>query len=212
MRGDILFLQKTAIKFFAHKGRIFPWRETNDPYVILVSELFLQKTTSKQVLEIFDDFFKTYPTIKSLAEANVKELEAKIKKLGLAKKASFLKEIAIAIMNTYDGKIPSDRGLLELKGVGMYTANATLCFAFNKKVPIIDTNIARLLRRYLGIKGDKPAYADKSLWKLAESILPEKRYKEFNYGLLDISAIYCRPKPLCRSCPLKTHCYYVTAS
>ena len=202
------YLQKAIVNFFKREGRDFPWRQTNDPYVILVSELLLQKTTARQVLEVFDEFFDKYPSVSKLAKADLKTLKSIIGKLGLVKRAIFLRELANDIEKIYGGEVPDNTKLLKLKGVGMYTANAVLCFAYGKRVPVVDSNVARVLRRYFGIKGNKPAYADKALWKIAEAILPYECYREFNYGLLDISAKHCRPKPLCDECPLKEHCYY----
>ena len=207
-REKVSYIRKTVVDFFRREGRRFPWRETCDPYVVLVSELLLQKTTSRQVLEVFDEFFRTFPSIESLAEADIETLKSIVRRLGLIKRATFLKEIAVKVVKAYGGIIPDDHRLLKLKGVGMYTANAVLCFAYGKKVPVVDSNVARIFRRYFGIKGEKPAYADKALWQIARSILPDDEHREFNYGLLDISAKYCRPRPLCEKCPLRDKCWY----
>lgn len=207
-REKVISLQRAVAEFFKREGRRFPWRETRNPYVVLVSELLLQKTTSRQVLEVFNEFFSRYPSIKDLAKADLEDLEKIVKRLGLVKRAKFLKEIALKVVEVHKGEIPGDERLIKLKGVGRYTANAVLCFAFDKRAPIVDANVARVLRRYFGLKAEKPAYEDKNVWKLAEMILPEEGYREFNYGLLDISAKYCRPKPLCTNCPLKSHCCY----
>ena len=207
-REKALYLQRATISFFEREGRRFPWRETRDPYVILISELLLQKTTSKQVLGVLDEFFKSYPSINDLAKAREEDVEKIVGKLGLRKRAKFLKGIALKVVREWGGRIPDDERLLELKGVGRYTANAVLCFAFNKRVPVVDTNVARVLRRYFGVSEEKPAYADKNVWELAEAVIPEERYREFNYGLIDISAKHCRPRPLCTGCPLKTYCSY----
>jgi len=206
----IKHLQESIIRFYQNEGRKFPWRTSHSPYVTLVSEILLQKTTSKQVLEVFHEFFRKFPTINSLATADPREIEAIVGKLGLAKRAGFLKELAETIINELGGKIPdSTKELLKLKGVGLYTANAVLCFAFNKRAPVVDSNVARILRRYFGVEGKKPAYADRQIWKIAEAVLPNKNFREFNYGLLDLAAKYCHPKePECKKCPLRTHCSF----
>lgn len=203
-------LQQAIVGFHANEGRKFPWRETTDPYVVLVSEILLQKTTSKQVLDVFWDFFEKFPTINSLSKANTKEIESFVQQLGLAKRAEFLKDLACAVVSKLSSQIPDNiEDLLKLKGVGQYTANAVLCFAFSKKMPLVDSNIARLLRRYFDIESDRPAYADKTLWKLAQKILPNEKYREFNYGLLDLAAKLCHPKaPECDACPLKKWCSF----
>jgi A/G-specific adenine glycosylase len=207
-REKVDYLQRALVDFYKREGRRFPWREVKDPYVVLVSELLLQKTTSSQVLKVFDEFFRRWPSAVDLAVANLNDIKKVIGKLGLIKRAKFLKGIALEIVETYGGEVPYDESLTKLKGVGMYTANAVRCFAFGERVPIVDANVARTLRRYFGLRGKKPAYADKSLWRLADAILPKESYREFNYGLLDLSAKYCRQKPLCADCPLKIHCNY----
>ncbi len=155
---------------------------------------------------MFDEFFKRFPSVEKLAEADEEAIKSIIGRLGLSKRARFLKETATKIVRDFKGIIPDDYRLLELKGVGMYTANAVLCFAYGKRVPIVDSNIARLLRRYFGLRGEKPAYADKDLWQLANVVMPDEEVREFNYGLLDIAAEYCRPIPLCDECPLRKEC------
>jgi A/G-specific adenine glycosylase len=207
-KEKVAYLQKALVDFYRREGRRLPWRGVKDPYVVLVSELLLQKTTSSQVLKVFDEFFKRWPSIADLAVADLNAIKEVIGRLGLVKRAEFLKEIALKVMEAYGGEIPRDESLTKLKGVGRYTANAVRCFAFGERAPIVDANVARTLRRYFGLKGGKPAYADKNLWELADAILPKENYVEFNYGLLDLSAKYCRPEPSCVGCPLKIHCSY----
>ena len=196
------------VRFYKKEGRRFPWRNANDPYVILVSELLLQKTTAAQVVKVLDEFLRRWPSVADLALADLGDIEKTIGELGLRKRARFLKEIAAKILTDYGGKVPRGEDLTGLKGVGIYTSNAVRCFAFGERVPVVDANVARVLRRYFGISGKKPAYADRELWELAGVILPARGYKEFNYGLLDVSAKYCRPKPFCNRCPLEPHCSY----
>lgn len=204
------YFREKIVEFYLKTGRHFPWRETGDPYVVLLSELLLQKTTSKQVLNVFSEFFSKFPDVRALAQADISEIEAVIGSLGLRKRARFLKELASQIVRGFDGNIPKNREkLLELKGVGLYTANAVLAFAYDQCVPVVDTNVARVLRRYFGIKGQKPAYADKNLWALAEKVMPLSKCKEYNYGILDLGALICKREfPLCDKCPLKDRCQY----
>jgi len=209
-KEKVKYFREKVIEFYLRHGRYFPWREAKDPYVVLISELLLQKTTSKQVLNVFNEFFSTFPNIWRLAKADVKEIEGIIGVLGLRKRARFLKELASQIVNEFNGVIPKDRNkLLKLKGVGPYTANAVLAFAYGECVPVVDTNVARVIRRYFGLQEKKPAYADKVLWKLAEQIMPTERCREYNYGLLDLAALVCKPhSPSCTKCPLNKYCSY----
>lgn len=203
--------RRKAIEFYESQGRKFPWRLSRDPYVVLVSEILLQKTTSKQVLEIFNQFFERYPTVIDLARASPRELEALIGRLGLRKRAGYLVQLAKSIVEKFGGSIPRDaHALMSLKGVGRYTANAVLSFAYGECVPVVDTNVARVLRRFFCIESKKPAYADKDLWRLAERVMPKEKCREFNYGLLDIGNLYCKPTPECNSCPLSADCCFAT--
>ena len=214
LKIKIDYFRRRIIEFYLKSGRQFPWRETNDPYVVLVSELLLQKTTSEQVLNIFSKFFSRFPEVRILAQADVKEIEAIIGVLGLRKRTRFLKELALQIVRDFNGTIPNDRNkLLKLKGVGLYTANAVLAFAYNQCVPVVDTNVARVLRRFFGIKGKKPAYADKELWSFAKYVMPSSKCREYNYGILDLGALICKSRaPLCGKCPLKEYCQYYRSS
>lgn len=210
----VKYFREKVIEFYLRHGRRFPWREAKDPYVVLISELLLQKTTSKQVLNVFNEFFSEFPSIWQLARADVKKIEEVVGVLGLRKRARFLKELALQIVNEFGGTIPKDRDkLLKLKGVGPYTANAVLAFAYGECVPVVDTNVARVIRRYFGLQGKKPAYADKVLWRFAEQIMPTEKCREYSYGLLDLAALVCKPhSPLCSKCPLSKYCHYYSMS
>lgn len=208
------YFQRCVIEYYRSNGRVYPWRLAKDPYVILASELLLQKTTAKQVLEIHEEFFTKYPNVESLANASPEELELIIGKLGLRKRAKFLVELANQIKREYSEQIPDNsHGLLSLKGVGEYTANAVLIFAYDKVMPIVDTNVARVIRRFFSLESEKPAYADRELWKLATELVPKCKCREYSYGLLDLAALACHPKsPLCNGCPLMKFCGYASSN
>jgi A/G-specific adenine glycosylase len=133
---------------------------------------------------------------------NTKEL---IKPLGLHNRAELLIDISKEVMNRFDGKLPSNYDeLISIKGIGQYIANSILCFAYDLRVPIVDESVKRVMSRCAGYQSKKMAYADMELWSFVSSFLPTKKYVEFNYGLLDIGATFCRPtKPRCEDCPLK---------
>ena len=200
--------RNSLLRWYEKEARDFPWRRTRDPYKVLVSEIFLQKTTSKQVSDLYYQFFEKYPNVKDLASASVEEIKEIIGGLGLEKRAGFLKELANRIVDEYGGVVPDGPEVLKsFKGVGDYVCNAVLCFAFGAQVPIVDNNVARVLRRYFGLESTRPAYSDKELWKIAQSILPTKKFREFNYALLDFAAKVClASNPLCGKCPLSSRC------
>lgn len=206
----IEFFRRKVVDFYLTRGRRWPWRETRDPYVVLITELLLQKTTAKQVAKIFSNFLSKFPDIETLAKASEADIEAIIGELGLRKRVRFLKELAQCIIKEFGNRVPDTlKGLMKLKGVGLYTANAVRSFAYGMCVPVVDRNVARVLRRFFGLEGEKPAYADRELWRFAEKIMPTSACREFNYGLIDLGAMICTSRaPQCRGCPLRPECTY----
>ncbi len=191
--------------------RDFPWRENITPYRVLIGELLLQRTTSRQVDNIFNEFLDEYPTLKDLADSDKHKILKIIKPLGLYRRADTLLKLAKQIENEYSGYIPENyRDLIKLFGVGKYIANATLCFSFNERVPIVDTNVIRIFQRFFNFKSDKKYIeSDKKIWDFAENILPEKDCRLYNYSLLDFGNLVCKPKkPDCQNCLLRKKCIY----
>lgn len=187
-----------------------PWRETSDPYRMLLSELFLRKTSRKQVKQIYAQFFSKYPDIQALSTADIDAIRKVIRPLGMGfVRAVALKNIAEIILRKHDGRIPNDREeLLELPHVGSYIANAVMCFAFGKRVPIVDTNVIRVYERVFSLKSRKSRpQTDKEIWDFAEKALPLENYVEYNYALIDFGSEICRFKnPLCNVCIARTIC------
>ncbi len=185
--------------------RTFPWRETNDPYEILIAEILLQKTAAEKVEPIFEEFLATYPSPKGLAEADRDELIDIIYSLGFQNQRS---KALISIGQVLrDTAVPTDKEqLLELPYVGPYAANATLCFAFDEPRPIVDENVVRVYNRIFNTDFD---YRDKSAWQFAEKVLPESQAQEFNLAILDFAAEVCAPKtPNCEVCFFTDQCSY----
>ena len=191
------------INWYRKYGRKFPWRrKIHDPYKILVTEILLQKTKAETVAKIWKTFFKKFPTIRRLAVSNYNEILDIIAPLGLARRALRLKRIANQIIYFYNGKVPSSfYELLKLPGVGPYIASAVMCFGFDKPYPIVDVNVMRLINRFRG-------YTDEiTIRSFLKSIMPQKNFKEFNWGVLDLASLVCRiDKPSCHICPLNIEC------
>lgn len=203
--------RSVILRWWRHNKRDLPWRHTNDPYPILISEFFLQRTQARQVVPIYKEFLKKYPTIQALAKEKTKKIQKSIRPLGLAKKAKFISAFANIIINEYDGKIPSNfEKLISLHGIGVYTANSILCFAFGERRPLVDRNIARLINRFFGLSFNiDRAHTDKNLWEIMSMILPRKGAREFNQALLDLEENICRPRsPQCGECLLSDICSY----
>lgn len=191
---------------------LYPWRNSKDPYKILVSEILLKKTTRSQVAKEWKAFVKTFPNFSSLSIANLNHLKKIIRPLGIESvRSRQLKALAGKIIQNHRGRVPNSKtDLLNLPGVGPYTTNAVLCFAYKKDVSMVDTNILRVLQRVFSIKSqnNRPRQ-DKKIWEFAEALPPKGGGKDFNYGILDFAAEVCTPKnPKCRTCLMKKMCCF----
>ncbi|HBI47845.1 MAG TPA: hypothetical protein DDX93_03900 [Smithella sp.] len=203
--------RKLLLLWYKVNKRDFPWRYSNDPYKILVSEVLLQKTNVSKVLPVFNHFIQKYPTINELSVAKQAEVEKIIKDLGLIYRAERLISIAKQIAADYQSKVPSQKDhLLKLRGLGNYVSSTVTCFAFNKRVAMVDTNIVRLIERVFDFKSSKNRPRDdNAIWKFAEALLPIQKVKDYNYALLDFSALICTAgNPRHEICPLKNICKY----
>ena len=211
-RGPIRGVSKEfaapVVSWFHSNGRDFPWRETRNPYHILIAEVLLRQTQAARVVGPYIYLITTYPDPASLAEADVDALRQWFRPLGLVRRADRLVECARRLLRDYGGQVPRDlRSLQSLPGIGRYSARATLCMAFNHPLPMIDEGSGRVLRRALGLPGTGTAYSDTRLAEYAEDLLSSSHAREFNLGLIDIGAAYCHPRtPECSKCPLVEGC------
>lgn len=206
-------LQKSILDWYVNNRRDFPWRNTNNPFEVLLAEKLLQQTKAcDTVVSIYNALLTGYPTVQDLMKADVKNLREIIRPLGFDYRAVEIKNMATEIVEIHNGIIPSDlNNLLKLTGIGDYSARAVLCFAYNQSMPIVDTNVARFLHRLCGIKSTLPANParKKYLRHLATQLLPEDTSRDFNFAILDLCALICTPyNPKCYSCPLKEFCAY----
>ena len=197
-----------VLDWFNTHGRAFPWRTTSNPFHILVAEILLRQTQANRVAGPYQELISRYPDVNTLAEADVEELRDWFRPLGLFKRADYLVKAAKEIVDNYCGEVPNNiEALLQLPGVGIYSARAVHCLAFGSSVPMIDESSGRLLRRVLGLEYKGPAFADRRLFEKVEVTFAGTTTKSFNLGLLDLAAQYCRPKsPDCHECPLYDLC------
>ena len=211
MTSDLSKIVVRLLAWWEKNKRNFPWRSTKDPYRILVAEILLRKTDAPKVLAIYEDFFKKYPSIKELAEASEVGLAEFLKPLGLYRvRAKQLKNIAKEISEKYKGIIPQDpESLKKLKGIGSYIANAVACFAHGKTVPVVDTNVARVISRVFGIKPKARPHLDKRIWRVADELVKLGDARKINLAIIDLATLVCTARqPNCKICPLKEHCAY----
>jgi A/G-specific adenine glycosylase len=211
IKKDIFII--TLLQWFEANSRNFPWRIETDPYKILVSEMMLQKTRAENVIPVYNKFIKKYPNIKSLHMASFEDLKEEIKLLGLStQRAKKFKLLGVVLVDKYNEKIPCNKGdLLELPGVGLYIANAVACFAFGADVPLLDTNIGRIIERVFSIKVSGEERKKIKVWNTIADFIPANKAREFNYSLIDFGAIVCTSRsPKHNLCPLIKICDYAS--
>ncbi len=201
--------RRRLLDWYRRNGRDLPWRQTRDPYRILVSEIMLQQTQVDRVLPKYHEWLGKYPSFAVLAEASPSEVTRTWRPLGYNIRPKRLQSIAQQAISKYGGRLPSDRDtLLSFKGIGEYTAGAIRSFAFRERAAILDTNVARVLFRIFVGKGDPKSHAmKKHLWAVSAAVLPQKNVFDFNQGLMDFGATLCSArKPKCPSCSMKGFC------
>jgi A/G-specific adenine glycosylase len=197
------------IAWYRAHGRDLPWRRTRDPYAILVAEIMLQQTQVDRVLPKYAEFLARFPTLAALAAAPPAEVIRAWAPLGYNRRAVQLQAIARQVLATDDGRIPDTvAALLRLKGIGRYTAGAIACFAYERDVATLDTNIRRVLHRvFVGLDAPEPQRSLAEMWQLAEQALPPGQAYEWNQALMDLGATVCTAaNPACERCPLPSGC------
>lgn len=203
------FFTKELLKWNKYDNdRAMPWKFEKDPYKIWISEIILQQTRVSQGLEYYNRFIKRFPTAKSIAIAPEHEVFKLWEGLGYYTRCKNIIETAKLISEKFNGIFPSDYDtILELKGIGSYTASAIASFAFNLPYAVLDGNVFRVLSRYFGIKIpiDNPE-GKKYFSELANQLLDKKFPGVYNQSIMDFGATICKPLPLCEVCALKSRC------
>lgn len=196
-------------RWFELNNRKFPWREKNcSKYQLIISEVLLQRTTAETVSRFYPQFIKKFPSWKVLAKAKKKDLQNFLKPIGLwRQRANAIKNLSTE-MAKRNGRFPKTREEIEkIPAVGQYIANAVLMFCHEQPQPLLDVNMARVLERFFGPRKLADIRYDPYLQKLAREVLPRKRYKEFNWAILDFASIICKAyRPVCNKCFLKAKC------
>ncbi len=201
--------RKRLLAWYRANGRDLPWRNTDDPYHILVSEMMLQQTQVERVLPKYHEWLQKFPSLEALAAAAEADVADAWRPLGYNIRPRRLQSIARESVERYAGQLPSDHAtLLSFKGIGAYTAGAIRSFAFGQRAAILDTNVARVLFRIFIGEGDIKAHAmRKRLWQLSEAMVPYKHVFDFNQALMDFGATVCvARKPRCQACPMTRCC------
>ncbi|QNK76651.1 A/G-specific adenine glycosylase [Winogradskyella sp. PAMC22761] len=197
------------INWYSVKKRELPWRGTNNPYYIWLSEIILQQTQIKQGLPYYEEFVTQYPTIFDLSNASETSILKLWQGLGYYSRARNLHATAKHIVNELKGEFPNNyKDLLKLKGIGDYTASAISSIAFNEVAAVVDGNVYRVLSRYFGIKtAINSTSGIKEFKDLATSLIDKEQPATYNQAIMEFGALQCKPKnPDCKTCPLKDSC------
>jgi len=197
------------IKWYLQKKRDLPWRNTINPYLIWLSEIMLQQTRVAQGMPYFLSFTTAFPTVFDLAKANEEQVLKLWQGLGYYSRARNLHKTAQFVANELDGIFPDNyKDLLQLKGVGEYTAAAIASFSYNEVIPVVDGNVFRVLSRYFDIETDiAAASAKKEFAALAFELMPKEQPAIFNQAIMEFGALQCVPKsPNCGICIFNENC------
>ncbi len=196
--------QKELLAWYKKNGRTLPWRQTRDPYRVLVSEVMLQQTQVERVLPFYKKFMVLFPNEQALAAASTEAIHRAWKGLGYPSRVERLRATCQQVI-TQKGQWPNTvEGLMELPGIGPYTAGAVACFAFARAVPIVDTNVARVYARRdaLSLPLDK-----KDVWSHVAIQVDPKNPIAYNNALMDLGATICTARvAYCEACPWEQRC------
>lgn len=209
-KKEIALFRKQLLLWFKRNKRNYPWRETCNPFRILIAEMMLQRTKADQVLDVYNNFFSEFNSLKEVAHTDLKKLRKALYPIGLKWRVRNFKDVCISLIKNFNGKIPDTRSnLLLLPGVGEYVAGMVLSTAFGKNEWIIDTNVVRIFRRYFGIKTSKEGRRDRHVIEMAKIYSSGKNPRRANFAILDFTALICIPgKPNCKRCPFSRNCHY----
>lgn len=195
-------MRTALLRWYDRNKRDLPWRRTRDPYAIWISETMLQQTQVATVVPYFHRFMEAFPSVDALDRAPLDTVQGVWSGLGYYRRAMNLKHAARVLMSRYGGRLPDDHdALLELPGVGRYTAGAIMSIAFQRPYPAVDGNVRRVYARLLGLTDVK------ALEGTAERMVSRSRPGDFSQALMELGATVCLPAaPLCERCPLAHWC------
>lgn len=201
-------MHKPLLRWYRSHKRDLPWRKTNDPYLIWISEVMLQQTTVAAVIPYFQKWQQRFPDMSTLAKTPIQTVLKHWQGLGYYQRARNLHKAAQIINTDYRGIIPKDyHKLIQLPGFGPYTTAAVLSLAFDLPYPVIDANVRRICMRLLKRQAKANSLQDKAIMDLLCRHIPKNNIGSFNQALMELGSLVCRTKnPLCLSCPITDYC------
>ena len=200
---------KRILAWYDRTKRDLPWRDVDDPYKVWVSEIMLQQTRVDQATPYYHRFIEHFPTVYDLAAADQQEVLKLWEGLGYYSRARNFHHAAKQVVADFDGKLPDSLDeILELKGIGPYTAAAILSIAFQKQHAVVDGNVIRVLARHIGLEDDVRKGATKrEIQETADDLIDEERPGDFNQAVMELGATVCTPhNPNCDECPVSIDC------
>ena len=202
-------VRRMLLRWYRQHGRLLPWRGSEDPYRVWISEIMLQQTTIAAVTPYFNRFLKLFPTVRILAAADESQVLRAWEGLGYYSRARNLHRTARVIADAWRGQFPVSVDELEkLPGIGPYTARAIASFAFGKSVGIVEANTLRFYSRLIELETDPRSTAgSRLLWQFADWIVAPRRAADFNQAAMDVGATICTASnPECGRCPVRSRC------
>lgn len=208
--ADLRNIVKPLVNWYRENKRDLPWRHNPDAYRVWISEIMLQQTRVEAVKGYYDRFLKALPTVKDLAEAEEDKLLKLWEGLGYYNRVRNMQKAAQQIMVDHAGRFPDTyEEILQLKGIGNYTAGAISAFAYGIPKPAVDGNVLRVISRITGSYEDiMKQSVRKKIESALEQVIPADAASDFNQGLIELGAIVCVPNggPKCEKCPVKEYC------
>jgi A/G-specific adenine glycosylase len=197
-------IRRRLVSWYRGAQRDLPWRRTQDPYRIWLSETMLQQTRVETVVPYYERFLERFPSVEALAASNEEDVLRLWAGLGYYARARNLRRAAQVVVRDHGGALPRDAAALaELPGVGRYTTGALRSIAFKEPAAIVDGNVRRVLARLFAVK----AMPDTETWRLAEELVPAREPDLFNQAMMELGATVCTPRnPNCVACPLREVC------
>ena len=213
--GNIRMIQLELLKWFSTNGRCFPWRVSNASlFEKIITEILVQRTKAESVSSMYKSFFDQFPDWETLADSAIENIQRQIKPLGIWRRRSItLKNLAQEMVKR-NGVFPSERKEIDkLPGVGQYVGNAIEMFYHNRPMPLLDTNMARVIERVFKPRKLADIRYDPWLQAISKEMVSSKNAIHLNWALLDIGGTLCKPRnPNCSECPINSFCNYVNVN
>jgi A/G-specific adenine glycosylase len=202
-------LRRALLRWYGRHRRTMPWRGARDPYRVWLSEVMLQQTRVATATPYYRAFLGRFPTVAALARAREADVLAAWAGLGYYRRARHLHAAAKLVVREHGGRVPGEpAAFARLPGVGRYTAGAVLSIAFDRALPVLDGNVARVLSRLRALPAAvREPRGAKALWALAAALVPARRPGDWNQALMELGATVCLPRsPRCAGCPVRRWC------